>query len=183
MYSVHVLLIVGFLCSLRHFHSFIIKTLFNHKSDTHLLFFYLNLFGILLMKLKCYINTRRMIYLYLSIFFFKHEDHRYLQLIYLTSAQTSTNMFLSSVGRQWYWKLSGDVQFWGIWWQFISYALFVKSSTDLGHSCTIFFVEIDAKHALFKPITWHIWPKEILLCNLSLHKNNSISLTDYRYFL
>lgn len=39
MYSVHVLLIVGFLCSLRHFHSFIMKTLFNHKSDTNLLFF------------------------------------------------------------------------------------------------------------------------------------------------
>lgn len=183
MYSVHVLLIVGFLCSLRHFHSFIIKTLFNHKSDTHLLFF-------LFKSVRHIVNETKMLHKYqandlfiFEYFFFKHEDHRYLQLICMTSAQTSTNMFLSSVGRQWYWKLSGDVQFWGIWWQFISYALFAKSSTDLGHSCTIFFVEIDAKHALFKPITWQIWPKEILLWNLSLHKNNSISLTDYRYFL
>lgn len=113
MYSVHVLLIVVFIRSLRHFHSFILKILLNQKSNIHLSFFLLNLFRILFMKRKYDMNARLMIYLYLSILilagFIQHEDHGYLQLIYLTSAHTSTDVSLFSVGKQWYWKLSGDV--------------------------------------------------------------------------
>lgn len=41
MYSVHVLLIVVFIRSLRHFHSFILKILLNQKSNIHLSFFFI----------------------------------------------------------------------------------------------------------------------------------------------
>lgn len=57
MYSVYVLLIVGFFCSLRYFYFFIIKILFNYKSDIYLLFF--------LFKFVWYIvNEIKMLYKY-----------------------------------------------------------------------------------------------------------------------
>lgn len=134
------------------------------------------------MKLKNFINSRQMIYLYLSILIFevstKHGEHGYLQLINFTGAHTSTNTFLSSVGRQWYWKFSGNVQFCFFLWQFISHALFIESSTDLGHSVTIFFVDIDAEHAVSNPITGQIWKKTILFyTQFKFSKHNEKTLT------